>query len=292
VNYRHYFHAGNFADVMKHALLVGLIRALQRKPGGYVFVDTHAGRGSYRLARAKTGGRLVREPEYPDGIGLIWRRTDAPEPVSSYLDLVRAANAGHTGLEPARYPGSPEIAVRTARPQDRTALCELHPAECAALRRSLKGARRMRAQVMDGYAALRAFLPPLERRALVLIDPTYEAPGEEDRILEALGQGLERFPRGIYAVWYPLTDRFAAGELLTGLRKLTRTPCLVADLIVAPQGDGMRGCGLAVLNPPWLFEEEARASIAWLAEALAQSPGSNGSVRWLTSHLATSASGG
>lgn len=285
MNYRHQFHAGNFADAVKHAALVGLIRALQRKPAGFLYIDTHAGRGSYALAgAAPAGGR----PEHPDGIGRLLGRTDLPEPVADYVDRVRAFGERHAGA----YPGSPSLAAGLARPQDRLAFFETQPAERAALGRLFAGARRVSVRPSDGYGALRALLPPPERRALVLIDPPYEDEGESGRILAALGEGLRRLPRAVCAVWYPLADRMPAGELLRGLRRLAPTPCLVTDVIVAPEAPGLRGCGLAILNPPWRFERETEPAAAALAAALAQSARSSWSVRWLTSQAATSSSGG
>jgi 23S rRNA (adenine2030-N6)-methyltransferase len=289
VNYRHQYHAGNFADVFKHSLLVGLIRALQRKEAGFLYLDTHAGRGAYELGRAGRGERLARRPEHPEGIGRIRAASGAPALVADYLERVRARESGPA---PAAYPGSPLLAAELARPQDRVACCERQPAEFDALRRLLGGRRRVALRSGDGYAGLRALLPPPERRALVLIDPPFEDADEDERILAALREGLARLSRGIYAVWYPITERFAAGRLLAGLRTLAPAPCLAADLIVDPEGEGLRGCGLAVLNPPWRFDLEAEQATAWLARALAQSPRSNGAVRWLTSQAATSARGG
>ncbi len=286
---------------MKHTLLVRLIRALQRKDGGFLYLDTHAGRGAYRLERSEKGDRTERRAEYPDGIGRLWSRTDLPAPVADYVEKVRSYDTLRGGRAlpaagkapgPSFYPGSPLLASLLARPRDRLALCERQPAEFASLRRLLGRKDRVTVRGSDGYPALRALLPPPERRALVLIAPPSAEPDEDERIVSALEEGLRRFPRGVYAVWYPLTERMAAGKLLAGLRSLAPVPCLVADLIVDPEGRGLRGCGLAVLNPPWQFDGEAEAAVAWLARALAQAPRSSGNVRWLTSQSATSAKGG
>ncbi|HVW22368.1 MAG TPA: 23S rRNA (adenine(2030)-N(6))-methyltransferase RlmJ [Opitutaceae bacterium] len=279
MNYRHQFHAGNFADVMKHVLLVGLVRGLQRKAGGFVFLDTHAGRGIYELAQGGQGARLPRAPEHPGGIGRILGREGLPEPLAGYAVLVRGFNAVTQGIR--FYPGSPRLVKLLARPQDRLVLCEQHAEEWGALRAHFQRERKVSVQAMDGYLALRAQLPPPERRGLVLIDPPFEEPGEVKRILDAMGEGLERFPGGTYAIWYPLTERVMVPELLRGLTKLKPPPTLVADLIVEPDAEKMSGCGLVVVNPPWQFDREIEPSLRVLADLLARAPGANASLRWL-----------
>lgn len=282
MNYRHAFHAGNYADVLKHALLVQLLRALQRKDRGYVFVDTHAGRGGYDLSLAAQGDSRPREPEWPRGIGSLWGRTDAPPAVLDYVALVRGYDRGRGNLTPAPrfYPGSPRIARLVGRPQDRLELWESQPAECDALRSSFEGERRVSIHQADGYGAMRACLPPAERRALVLVDPPYEDAGEWATAADALGEGLRRFAAGTFAVWYPLTGRARAAGFIGSLGALD-APLLTVELVVDPQGEGMRGCGVVVANPPWRFDDEARSIVAYLASAL---PGgaSEGTVRWIS----------
>jgi 23S rRNA (adenine2030-N6)-methyltransferase len=280
VNYRHAFHAGNYADVFKHALLVRLARALQRKEKGFVFVDTHAGRGRYDLSRADRGDSREREPEWPGGIGRLWDRGDAPPEVGDYLGLVRRFDRGRGNLAPVPrfYPGSPRIMRMAARPQDRLELWERQPAECAALRREFAGERRVGVHEADGYGAMRACLPPAERRALVLIDPPFEAPEEWSQVAAALGQGIGRFPAGTYAAWFPLTGRARMDGFL-GWLGAAGAPSLVAELVVDPDAAGMAGCALAVVNPPWRFAEEARSIAAYLAVVLARGHGAQGSVR-------------
>lgn len=279
MNYRHQFHAGNFADVWKHVLLVGLIRGLQRKPGGFLFLDTHAGRGVYELALAGKGDRLDREPEHPLGIGRLAGRTPPPGPLADYLELVRRFNA--TTGEIRFYPGSPRLAKNLARPQDRVALCEQHAQEWAALKACFERDRRVSIQAMDGYLSLRAMLPPPEKRALVLIDPPFEGKDETDRILAALKEGLRRFASGVYAVWYPLSPRVEVAPLLRGLSKLGTAPILVADIIVDPEAGGLRGCGLAIVNPPWEFDRDIESSLRELDRLLVRAPGGGANLRWL-----------
>jgi len=286
MNYRHHFHAGNFADVMKHALLVQLITALQKKDKGYLYLDTHAGRGGYDLEVAATGDSLVRKPEWPDGIGrLLGPECDPPPVLADYLDLVRDYDQRGGNLQPALrfYPGSPWIAHRLARLQDRLVLCEKHPAECGALRVEFNRAPRVSVQETDGYVALRALLPPPERRALVLIDPPYEAQNEFAQVAESLREGLLRFPSGVFAVWYPLTGRARVDEFLASIRSLNPPPALALELGIA--GDQaaitLKGCGLMVINPPWKFEVEAEALLAFLARELAQASGGGWRMDWI-----------
>ncbi|HWA11320.1 MAG TPA: 23S rRNA (adenine(2030)-N(6))-methyltransferase RlmJ [Opitutaceae bacterium] len=285
MNYRHHFHAGNFADVAKHALLVLLFRALQKKEKGLLYLDTHAGRGRYDLASAARGDSLARQPEWPLGIGRLWDRRDLPEGVADYLRLVREfdRSAGNLDAGPRFYPGSPVLARALARPQDRLALCEKQPAECAALRAEFQFSAGSSVQEMDGYVALRSMLPPPEKRALVLIDPPFEDQDEWRRIAAALREGLKRFPSGVFAVWYPLTERAKVEAFFLELRALKLPPTLAAEISVA--GDDqplkMKGCGLVILNPPWQFERAAGEILAFLADVLAQAPGGGGRTRWL-----------
>jgi len=284
VNYRHQFHAGNFADVLKHALLVRLARALQRKPGGLLLLDTHAGRGSYDLASAAQGDTLARAPEWPDGIGRLWAREDLPAELTEYLAFVRKLDAESGNIAaaaPRFYPGSPWLLRALARPQDRVVLCELHPEEFEVLRAELGGGRGVSAQRLDGYTAVRAMLPPPERRALVLIDPPFEAQDEFGTIATALSTGLRRLPGGTFAVWYPLTERARTEEFFARLDELGLPPTFTVELTIHPAAAKLRGCGLLVVNPPWQFDREARALAEWLAGALAQSPGGGAELRWL-----------
>jgi 23S rRNA (adenine2030-N6)-methyltransferase len=310
VNYRHQFHAGNFADVMKHVLLGQLIRALQRKEKGFLLLDTHAGRGSYDLAQAETGLTQKRTPEHPEGIGRL--RTDAesqtaaaggnaqrsstdhptirpsappPAAVVDYLTTVRAFDRARGNLRAALrfYPGSPWLARRLMRPQDRLALCELQEDEVLALRASFAGEARTAVHELDGYTALRAMLPPPEKRALVLIDPPYEAQDEWARLVTSLGEALRRFPSGTYAIWYPLTGRARLEAFAAELLALRPPPTLVAELEIAGEASGLRlrGCGLVILNPPWQFDREAGPVLEWLPPLLAQGEGARASLRWL-----------
>lgn len=285
MNYRHHFHAGNFADVAKHALLVQLVRALQKKEKGVLYLDTHAGRGSYDLEAAAQGDSLARRPEWPDGIGRLWALNQPAQVLTEYLSLVHGFDRvrGNIMETPRFYPGSPWLAHSLMRPQDRVVLCEKQPDECAALHTTFRSAPRTSVQETDGYAALRALLPPPERRALVLIDPPFEAPDEFVQITTALGDGLRRFPSGVFAIWYPLTERARVDAFFAETIALNPPPTLAAELAIA--GDAaaikMKGCGLLVVNPPWQFAATAEATLAFLVGPLAQAPGGSAHVTWL-----------
>ena len=285
MNYRHHFHAGNFADVMKHILLRQLLLALQKKPKGFLYLETHAGRGEYDLAGAAAGDSLARQPEYPEGIGRLMDRTDLPAGIAEYVDFVKEFDRRAGNLKAALrfYPGSPWFARQLARPQDRLALCELQPAECAALRDGAGLALRVLVHEMDGYTALRAMLPPLERRALVLVDPPYEAADEYAQLVRALAAALRRFPSGAFAVWYPLTERARVDEFFAALRTLQPPPTLALELTIAGEYSAikLRGCGLVIINPPWQFEREAEPLLRTLAQVLAQAPGGGVRLEWI-----------
>ena len=282
MNYRHAFHAGNHADVFKHALLVRLVRFLQRKETPFLFLDTHAGRGRYDLSLAAEGDSRARPPEWPGGIGRLWDRADAPEPVQDYLQLVRGFNRaqGGEGAAPRFYPGSPRLAREISRPQDRLELWEKHPEECAALRAEFVREGRVAVHEADGFGALRACLPPRERRALVLIDPPFESQGEWSSVCAALAEGMERLPGGTFALWYPLTERARPDEFLSSVRSLGAAS-FAAELLIDPQGQGFRGSGVAVVNPPWQFEGEAGVIADYLAKALARDEKAEATVRWI-----------
>ena len=282
VNYRHAYHAGNFADVLKHALLVRLMRALQRKEKGFVYVDTHAGRGGYDLSAAAVGDTHARDPEWPGGIGRLWDGADLPAEMAEYMGIVRDYNRykGSDSGPPRFYPGSPRIAAKVCRPQDRMDLWEKHPEEFAALSADFKGERRVSVHEADGYGAPRACLPPTERRALVLIDPPFESSGEWDAIGKALAEGLGRMPAASFAIWYPVTDR-ARTDGFAQLLETLKVPTFAAELVLDPGAPGMSGCGVVVANPPWKFEGEAGAIVSYLANTLRRGQEAQGSVRWV-----------
>ncbi len=257
MNYRHAFHAGNFADCFKHALLVWLIRALQRKPGALMILDTHAGAGMYDLA----AGPAIRTGEWRQGIARLL--DDPPPPLADYLGLVRVI-----GL----YPGSPALARRLLRPQDRLVCCELHPEEYAALRARFAGDRQVSVHHRDAWEALGALLPPAERRGLALIDPPYEAPDEFDRLAAGLRLAQTRFGTGVFAAWYPIKHRAPVRAFHAGLQASGLHDIVAAELWLRAPLDPARfnGCGMVVVNPPYRFAEEAPALLGAVLERLGE----------------------
>jgi 23S rRNA (adenine2030-N6)-methyltransferase len=255
VNYRHAFHAGNFGDCLKHALLVWLLRALQRKPGGLMVLDTHAGIGRYDLA----AGPAERTGEWRAGIGRLL--DNPPPPLSDYVGLVR-----DLGL----YPGSPALARALLRPQDRLVCCELHPEDVATLRAAFAGDRQVAVHHRDAWEALGALLPPTERRGLVLIDPPFEAPDEFARLAAGLRLAHARFATGVYAAWYPIKHRAPVRAFHAALRESGLRDIVAAELCLREPLDPARlnGCGLLVVNPPFRFEAEATPILAALLERL------------------------
>lgn len=277
MNYRHAFHAGNFADVFKHVILLALLDALTVKDKPLCYLDTHAGRGRYRLDEAEAG----KTGEWRDGIGRLFDVPFAAGPLAHYVDVIRACNPDGTLRT---YPGSPLLAAHALRGNDRLVLCETQPGEAAALRDSLAGDARAHVHQRDGYAALAALLPPGEKRGLVLIDPPFEAQeGEFAAIESALAKAHARWPNGAYAVWYPIKSR----RTITPFhRRTSQGPfgtVLVAELMVHPDDSPLRlnGCGMLVCNPPWQIDATLAAVLPALRDLLAQSPGASQRLGWL-----------
>ena len=284
MNYRHAFHAGNFGDVFKHVLLLRLLRALQGKETGFLYLDTHAGRGAYDLSARPAPGRPVREPEWPQGIGRLWQAANLAPPLDDYVTLVREFNRRlGTGEGRLRfYPGSPWLAALARRPQDRLVFWERQTVEARVLRREFARMRRVRVECGDGYGAPRAVLPPAERRALVLIDPPFEETGEFSAVLKALREGLERLASGVFAVWYPVTERVRVEAFRTTVRAMAPPAAYWAELAASDRPQvRMKGCGLLVINPRWRFAEELPPLLSALAEALGFDAGKATRGAWL-----------
>lgn len=274
--YRHAFHAGNFADVVKHSLLVALLEALQRKDTPLCVLDTHAGLGRYDLASPEA----CKNREYAEGIGRVYAEGSAPPAAARYLELVRALNAGGSALR--WYPGSPRIARALLRPQDRLVLTELNRADHAVLKREFAGDRQVAVHLQDAYQGLKAFLPPAERRGLVLIDPAYELKDEYERAAAGLAGAHRRWPTGVYALWYPLLTASLARGLHEGLRAGGIRKVLRAELWVRPEArDRLSGSGMLIVNPPWRLEAELAELLPWLQARLCQLPPGEVRVDWL-----------
>lgn len=267
LSYRHGFHAGNHADVLKHVALVALLRILVRKDKPVVVVDTHAGAGMYSLEQ----GFAAKNAEFRDGIARLWERDDLPETVADYVEQVREVNADGVLRQ---YPGSPRIALGVLRPQDRLRLFELHGNEARILAQAFaQDDRRVTVTAGDGFAGLKAVLPPPSRRGLVLIDPSYELASDYRAVVAGLQEGVRRFATGTYVVWYPLLQRRESVQLPDALRRAAGADWLDVALQVkapSPEGRGLHGSGLFVVNPPWTFSGTMRGVMPWLTRALAQ----------------------
>jgi 23S rRNA (adenine2030-N6)-methyltransferase len=270
MNYRHAFHAGNFADVAKHLALISILTGLKRKPTPFAVIDTHAGRGLYELG----GDEAVRGGEAALGIERIRDLEGGSETLSLYLQLVR--NQG-----PGRYPGSPLIAAKLLREQDRLVAIEKHPEEFQALAATLAPFRRARVAEADGYVRLNALLPPQERRGLVLIDPPFEAPDEFASAAQAVGGALKRFATGIIVAWFPIKSPIAAdafcGEVLAfGPRKALRL-----DIAVDAAPGRLGAAGLLVINPPFGFARDMAASLEAVIPRLTREKSARFEIRTL-----------
>ncbi len=292
MNYRHSFHAGNFADVLKHVTLLGLIEAMQRKDKGFLLLDTHAGRGGYLLESSEAqrtgeceGGvcRVVdlRPPEQQPK-----RQTFAPSALlRRYVEAVRAFNVATHGDASAlrAYPGSPLLAAQTLRPQDRLIACELQPTEHKALDEALSPFANARAELRDGYAAVKALLPPVERRALILIDPPFEAQEAEfDAILASAREALQRLPSAVIAVWFPIKRRAGIQRFLRRAADLPAQSVLLAELLVRPDDSPLRmnGSGMLLINPPWQFDQSMAQVLPTLRSLMGENEPSS-DLRWL-----------
>lgn len=267
LSYRHAFHAGNHADVLKHIVLIELLDYYNRKDKPWTYIDTHAGAGCYAL----DSEHAEKTAESVDGIGRLWERDDMPVQLAPYMKAVRQFNP-HGRL--LFYPGSPALAMTQARPQDRLRLFELHPADYVSLQQTFSTeSERVQVRKADGFAGLRSLLPPPSRRAVVLIDPPYEVKDDYRQAADTLRDAMRRFPNGTYALWYPLLARPEARLLPERLAALGATSWLDVRLAVkgAPRdGFGMFGSGLFVVNPPWVLPERLEVIMPWLSDVLAE----------------------
>jgi 23S rRNA (adenine2030-N6)-methyltransferase len=277
VNYRHVYHAGNFADVFKHALLARMLVYLAGKPRPLRYLDTHAGVGRYDL----TSTEATRGGEWRDGVGRLAGAVLSAEAEALLAPYRSALGPLEAGRAPRSYPGSPLIAQRLLRRQDRMIFCEAHPKDARRLAAAVGRDARAKAIEIDGYMALRAYTPPVERRGLVLIDPPFEAADELTTLRASLVEAWAKWPTGCYAIWRPLKDlraarAFGAALVGDGMRDLLRLDLMARD---PADGAGLAGSGLLIVNPPWVLEAEAGVLLPALAQLLAQGQGAGWSVR-------------
>ena len=278
MNYRHAYHAGNFADVLKHGVLARIVSYLKQKDKAFRVIDTHAGAGLYDLGSEeaqKTG-------EWQGGIGRL-READqsgAAALLADYLEAVRAVNGGE---DLTVYPGSPVLVRQLLRNQDRLTAIELHPEDARQLKARFAGDIQVRVIELDGWLALGAHLPPKERRGMVLVDPPFEQEGEFERIVSGLQKAHRRWPGGIYALWYPIKDRQAVARFREALREAGIPKILDIELTIRGPSPEARldGCGMAVVNPPYTLEGEMKLLLPLLAERLREGPGGGFRLGWL-----------
>ncbi|CAN7316546.1 23S rRNA (adenine(2030)-N(6))-methyltransferase RlmJ [Massilia sp. LjRoot122] len=282
LSYRHAFHAGNHADVLKHFVQVQLHLYMNQKDAAYTYIDTHSGAGVYALdsfQATKTG-------EYDTGIGPLWNAVNVPEALKPYLDLVKAMNPSG---KMRYYPGSPWVADQMSRSEDRLRLFELHPADVKILHENVRKAEAHKAEQGersrgkrviiehgDGFQSLKKLLPPPSRRALVLVDPPYEVKDDYKKVRDALEDALGRFPSGMYAVWYPVLQRMESRQFPDKLKRLPAKEWLNVTLTVStpgPDGLGLHSSGMFILNPPYTLEAMLRDTMPWLVQVLGKDAG-------------------
>jgi 23S rRNA (adenine2030-N6)-methyltransferase len=268
MNYRHYFHAGNFVDVMKHVTLVALIHSFTRKEKPFCYIDTHAGTGYYDLFSESA----QKSKEYLGGIEKVIQADNPPPLIMRYLNCVHHINNKLLGASYAAlqyYPGSPLIARYFLRSHDHIIACELHPEDYQSLRQAFVGDKQVAVHHTDGFLGLKAFLPPKERRGLILIDPPYEDPNEFIHIAHSLIPALKRFNTGTFAIWYPLKEKTRIEHFYRTLRQTVSNEILIIELTTYPDlPNHLNGCGMAIVNPPWQLDESIKDVLPWLWKAL------------------------
>ena len=276
LSYRHSFHAGNHADVLKHTVQSLIITALKEKDKPFLYLDTHAGAGRYQLS----GEHAERTGEYLEGIARVWQQEDLPEELAPYISCVKALNHGPTLRY---YPGSPLIARHLLREDDKLELTELHSSDFPLLRSEFQKDSRARLARADGYQQLKAKLPPPSRRGLILIDPPYEMKSDYQAVVKGIQEGYRRFSTGVFALWYPVVLRQQIKRMIheleaTGIRRI-----LQIELAVRPDSDrfGMTGSGMIVINPPWKLEQQMQNVLQWLHRVLVPAGTGHTSVNWI-----------
>lgn len=269
--YRHAFHAGNHADVLKHIVLMLVLRYMNQKDKPYRFIDTHAGAGGYSLKSPYA----QKKSEFEQGIGRLWPRTDLPSIIEEYLSLIRLFNS-HKELE--QYPGSPSLAQLLCRTQDQLRFFELHPTDSRILESCCAGVKGVEVKNVDGFDALKSQVPPPTRRGVVLMDPSYEGRADYNRVVASLRDALVRFADGVYIIWYPQVQKLEAAQLPRRLEALAPKSWLHARLTVQQpdvNGFGLVGSGVFVINPPFTLNEELNTVMPYLTTALGQYDGAN-----------------
>ncbi len=276
LSYRHSFHAGNHADVLKHIVQTLIIESLKEKEKPFLYLDTHAGAGRYQL----TNAHATRTGEYLEGIARLWQQEEVPELILPYLEVVSSLN---TSGELRYYPGSPLLAAKLLREQDLLMLTELHPTDFPLLRTEFSRDKRVRVCREDGFGQLKSKLPPASRRGFALIDPPYELKQDYSAVVKGIVEGYKRFATGTYAIWYPVVHRQQIKRMLkeleaTGIRKI-----LQIELAVKPDSDqlGMTASGMIVINSPWKLASQMTSILPWLHKTLVPEGTGHTLVEWV-----------
>lgn len=279
MNYRHSFHAGNFADVFKHALWQLCLAYFNQKDKPYLVVDTHAGIGMYDLR----GEQAQKTQEWELGVGRLLAAQDVPAALQPYLNEIRALNTREeAGIR--WYPGSPWLTQQTIRAQDQAVFCELHPLDGEQLKQNFYADERIQVETQtNGYQALKAKLPPRQKRGAVLIDPPFEQTDEFAQVVSALQAGLKRFATGTYVVWYPIKDPLSIGQFHQQVKALNPPKTYAVDLLIRDPEDAQRlnGCGMLFINPPFGVLQQVPEIMPWLTALLAQAPGASWQAQWV-----------
>ena len=262
LSYRHSFHAGNFADVLKHIILIKILEHLTKKDKPFCCIDTHAGPGNYKL----NSEFALKNKEFENGIGRLWHCSNMPEPVATYVNIVKQFNSTEQLID---YPGSPLIAKQFLRANDRLLLHELHSTEIQLLKAVVKD-KRIKVFHNDGLKHSLGLLPPKEHRGLVLIDPSYEVKSDYQSVVESLIQMVKRFASGTYALWYPVVDRKRNKQLEQAIKNSGIKNILLFELGINADTEehGMTASGMIVVNPPWTLAEEMKQTLVWLVDKL------------------------
>ena len=275
-SYRHIFHAGNYADVFKHVVVVSLIKALQRKDSGFCIHDTHAGIGLYNLQSQQA----QKNREFNRGVQLLIQAASPPELIQKYLQIVRVVNGGETL---AYYPGSPTLARKLMRPQDGMILTELNKLDYETLKQGFARDKQVAVHCQDAWQGLKAFVPPKQKRGLVLIDPPYELKSEVNDMISAFRLAYKKWSTGIYAIWYPIFEDNFDRRIARQLKESSIPKILDVNMRIRDAGDGRRmiGTGMFIINPPWQLDELLKSSIDFLWNALNEDGKGDYSVSWL-----------
>jgi 23S rRNA (adenine2030-N6)-methyltransferase len=277
LSYRHIYHAGNHADILKHLIVSQICRHFVKKEAPFFYLDTHAGIGQYSLSSEQA----QKNKEFKTGIARLLNEGNLPESLDALLDIVREMNP-EGSLE--TYPGSPKIVDYYVRQKDKLHLCELHPNDFPTLAALFPNKRKANVVKGDGFAAVKAMLPPPQKRGFVLMDPPYEVKKDYQYVVQALEDGCQRFPQGTYAIWYPVLNRQQANDLIRSVKATNIRNVLLVELCIrnTEQERGMAGSGMIIVNPPWTLEKEAKEFLPVLSKLLAEDNETSHQVTWIT----------